>query len=441
MGPSEPPVRFGTDGIRGRAGIEITPELALAVGGAVAEVFPGVPLVVAGDTRRSTPGLAAAAAAGAAHRGAEVWDLGVAPTPAAAFVASRTGAAALVVSASHNPATDNGLKVLAPGGAKLTDADQAAIERQLTAPGPSGPPGRPPGRVLDRPTMVDAWAEHLVGTVGDLGGLRVVLDCAHGAASGPGPAVLAGAGAVVEAVWDAPDGDNINAGCGAVHPEAVAGVTVRRGAEVGFAVDGDADRVVAADGTGTVHDGDAIIAVCARRLLAEGRLPGPGVVVTVMSNLGLRRSLAAAGVEVVEVPVGDRHVAAELARRGWSLGGEQSGHVIFTDLAPTGDGLLTALQVCETIVRAGRPLGELVAGCFQRLPQVLRNVPVPDPAAAARRAAAVTREVTADLGEDGRVVVRPSGTEPVLRIMVEAPTGAAAEEAAARIAAAATADT
>ncbi|HUF31726.1 MAG TPA: phosphoglucosamine mutase [Acidimicrobiales bacterium] len=439
-------LRFGTDGIRGVANVELTPELVLALGRATATVLGGGRVLVARDTRRSGPLLEAALVAGLTAEGCDVERLGVLPTPGVAWMAATEGVAGAMISASHNPFADNGVKLFVPGGRKVDDATQtaleAALDRFLDQGGPTGPTGERRGAEVGAVTdggeaAAARYLESLVASLEgrDLAGLHVVLDCANGAASSVAPRAVGQLGARVEVIAAEPDGVNINEGCGSNHPEALQAAVVAAGADLGLAFDGDADRVVAVDHTGALVDGDHLIAMCAVDLAARDRLAGRTVVVTVMTNLGFRLAMARAGIEVVETAVGDRHVLEALEEGGWSLGGEQSGHVIFRDLATTGDGTLTGLQILDLVRRSGRTLADLAAGAMTRLPQVLVNVAVarrrPDVAEAV---AGEIAAVEAALGEPGRVLIRPSGTEPVVRVMVEAPTAAAAEDGARRLA-------
>lgn len=427
-------LRFGTDGVRGVANTELTPELALALGRAAAHVLGPAPAFVVGrDTRRSGQMLEAAFAAGLASAGVDALLLGVAPTPAVAWVCADAGLPGAVISASHNPFPDNGIKLFAAGGRKLPDAVEAAVEGELAA-GPGDPAGRPVGEGVGTTAAlaehVEAWAAAVAATLEGrrLDGLRVVLDCANGAASDVAPGVFEDLGAEVHLLHARPDGTNINQRCGATDTADLRRAVRDLGADIGIALDGDADRCIAVDAAGQEVDGDQAIAVLALDRKARGLLPGDAVVVTVMSNLGLRLAMAEAGIQVVETPVGDRHVLDAIEAGGYALGGEQSGHVIQRDLATTGDGVLTGVHLCDVVVRTGRPLAELAA-VVTKLPQVLRNVRLP------RRgldvAALVADDVAAAerrLGSTGRVLLRPSGTEPVVRIMVEA---ASAEEATA----------
>ncbi len=437
------PLEFGTDGVRGLANAELTPELVLALGRAAARVLGG-PFLVGRDTRRSGPMLQAAFSAGAASEGVAVVDLGVLPTPGVAYVSARWDAPGAVISASHNPFPDNGVKLFAPGGRKLTDAEEQTLEQELHAlvagtAGGDRPTGAGVGHLDLDPAAVEAYAAHLISSLEGrtLEDLTVVVDCGHGAASTVAPDVLAITGATVHVLGAAPDGVNVNAGCGSTDLGPLRTAVVELGADVGFAFDGDADRVLAVDAAGGVVDGDHLIALCALDLRGRGRLKDDTVVVTVMTNLGFRRAMEAAGIAVHETPVGDRHVLEALDAGGWSLGGEQSGHLIFRALATTGDGILTGLQVLDIVARTGRPLADLASKAMTRLPQVLRNVAVAARADgdAIRLMAPAVEAEQARLGAGGRVLVRPSGTEPVVRVMVEAQTEEQAEGVALRLAA------
>jgi phosphoglucosamine mutase len=430
-------MRFGTDGVRGAANSELTAAFALQLGRAAARVLGASIAYVGGDSRISTPMLEAAIVAGLATEGVEVHRLGLAPTPAVAFHAARDGAMGAVVSASHNPYHDNGIKLFAPGGTKLPDDVEDRIEEQLHA---LGGPDRAPGRVIDAPAVDEAYVDHLVAALAgrSLGGLRVVVDAANGAASRVAGPALRAAGADVSVINDAPDGMNINAGCGATAPSALAAEVVRVGAHAGLALDGDGDRLIAVDERGRTVDGDHVIAICARDLHARGELHAATVVVTVMTNLGFRLAMERDGIDVVETPVGDRYVLDALQRGGFTIGGEQSGHVIFPSWSTTGDGLLTGLALLDVCTRAGRRLSALVDESMTQLPQVLVNVRVDEPLAdVAERYADEIARAASPLGSNGRILVRPSGTEPLVRVMVEAPTAdlaaATAESLAATI--------
>lgn len=429
-------MRFGTDGVRGRANTELTASYALDLGRSAAKVLRASRAVVGGDTRISTPMLEAAFVAGLAAEGVEVIRLGVTPTPAVAFEAARLGAMGAVVSASHNPYHDNGIKLFAPGGTKLPDDVEARIEHELTVLGPTtGEPGVVHGR-----RDPSAYVDHLVGVLEgrDLRGLRVVVDAANGAASHIVADVFQRAGAGVVVVNASPDGRNINDECGATHPASLRDLVVAERAHVGVALDGDADRLIAVDERGDVVDGDHIIAICAEDLRERGLLRSDTVVVTVMTNLGFRIAMREAGIDVVETPVGDRYVLEALAAGNFSLGGEQSGHVIFTDHATTGDGMLTALALLDVVQRSGKQLSQLAERAMTQLPQVLVNVRVgvrrPD---VAELIADDIAAAAAPLGDHGRILVRPSGTEPLIRVMVEAETAdlarTTAESLAARV--------
>lgn len=443
--------RFGTDGIRGVANLELTPELALALGRAAARHLPGPGFVVGRDPRRSSPMLAAALAAGLAAEGRDVSDVGVVPTPAVAYLAARRGVPGAVVSASHNAWTDNGIKLFSAAGCKVPDEAEKAIEAELEALSSSRLDAAPlrevavaaeaPPRVgclATDPGGVEEYLEHIVGAVpeGSVAGRSVVLDCANGAASAVAPEAFARLGVRVVVLHASPDGMNVNAGCGSTDTSSLVAAMATGMADVGLAFDGDADRLVAVDEQGVVVDGDHLLALFATDLARRGELAGGGVVVTVMSNLGLRRALEAQGIEVVVTPVGDRHVADALRERGFALGGEQSGHLVFPRHATTGDGILTGVLLLELLARRGEPLSVLARGAMERLPQELRSVPVPDPSRLAE-AAALWEEaarIEAGFGGAGRVLLRASGTEPVVRVMVEAPNPVAAAEAVERLA-------
>jgi phosphoglucosamine mutase len=430
-------LRFGTDGVRGRVGDELTPELVLALGRSAARVLGGDRFLVARDPRLSGPLLEGALAAGLAAEGSTVERLGVLPTPAVAALAAAEGVPGAVISASHNSYADNGVKLFTAGGRKLDDAVEERLEAELDRRPAEPLTGDAVGEVVDRAEAAERYVDGLVASLEGrrLDGLRVVLDCANGAASVVGPAALRRLGAEVDVVAADPDGRNINQGCGSTAPGMLADRVRAVGADAGLAVDGDADRVVAVDASGRVVDGDHLMAVCALDLAARDRLAERTVVVTVMTNLGFRLAMAEHGIRVVETPVGDRYVLEALHDGRWSLGGEQSGHVIFPDLATTGDGILTGIQVLDVMCRSGRPLTDL-ASVMRSLPQVLRNVALPTRGVDV--GAALADEVAAEeaaLGE-GRVLLRSSGTEPVVRVMVEAGTSEQAEAAAGRLAAA-----
>jgi len=435
-------VRFGTDGIRGVANVDLTPEIALAVGRSAARVL-GDRFVVGRDPRRSGPMLEAALVAGLTAEGVDPVLLGVVPTPTVAFASRLLDVPGAVISASHNPFADNGIKFFAAGGRKLPDALEAAVESDLAArldgtTVASGREGAAVGTAGEGTDLIDAYVEHVVATVDGtdgLGGMEIVVDCSNGAASELGPRILRALGAVVTVINASPDGTNINAGCGSTDPAQLQAEVVARGAAAGLAFDGDADRVIAVDERGALVDGDQILAVCAIDMAARGALVGNTFAITVMSNLGLRRAMAERGLALVETPVGDRHVWAAMEEHGLALGGEQSGHVIFAEHAETGDGILTGVLLLDAVNRSGASLSEL-AGVVTRFPQVLLNVRVGDRAGLDGADAfwAEVRAVEAELGDAGRVLVRPSGTEPVVRVMVEAATDEQATELADRLA-------
>jgi phosphoglucosamine mutase len=441
-------LRFGTDGVRGEAGTDLTPELVLALGRAAARVLAAdgaAPAFVIGrDTRWSGPMLQAAVSAGLAAEGVDVVDLGVLPTPGVAAVAAARGLPAAVISASHNPYSDNGVKLFAVGGRKLQEGDEEQVEAELgklTRARSRAVTGSGIGRLTVDPDARGWYCDRVVGAVEGrrLEGVRVVLDCANGAAVATAPDILAGAGAdVVEVLAAAPDGCNINAGCGSTDPSVLAAAVLAHRADAGLAFDGDADRVIAVDGAGAVVDGDRLLGLFAVDLRRRGRLAKDTVVVTVMTNLGFHLAMSAAGVAVHQTNVGDRYVLEALDENGWSLGGEQSGHLIFRDLATTGDGVLSGLLLLDLMARTQQPLARLAADVMDRLPQVLRNLAVSDRDALARAEPvwAEVRAVEAELGDYGRVLLRQSGTEPVVRVMVEAPTEEAANQAADRLVAA-----
>jgi phosphoglucosamine mutase len=435
---------FGTDGVRGLANAELSPELALAVAGAAARVLIGHdpthrPLAVVGrDPRASGEMLEAAVVAGLASAGADVLRVGVLPTPAIAFLTGAYGAdLGVMLSASHNPMPDNGIKLFARGGHKLDDEIEGEIEALVALGPPTGrPTGAAVGRVRDAGDARERYINYLLAAVPTrLEGLHVVVDCAHGSAATVAPEVYRRAGATVTVIAADPDGLNINDGVGSTHMEGLAKAVVAEGADLGIAHDGDADRCLAVSADGELVDGDQILAICAIDLHQAGRLREDTVVGTVMSNLGFHHAMRDAGITVITTAVGDRYVLEALRAKSLPLGGEQSGHVVFTDEASTGDGLLTALHVMATEVRSGRSLAEL-AGVLHRLPQVLINVTVADKQATAASAdvLAAVQAAEAELGDNGRVLLRPSGTEQLVRVMVEAGTLAQAQRLATDVA-------
>jgi phosphoglucosamine mutase len=433
---------FGTDGVRGRANADLTPELAMSVAVAAAHVLAErdrthPPVAVVGrDPRASGEMLEAAVVAGLASAGATVERVGVLPTPGVAHLVGELGAdLGVMLSASHNPMPDNGVKLFAAGGHKLPDEVEDEIEGSLSAAWPR-PVGAKVGRVYDRSDGQERYLAHLLAaTPHRLDGLKVVVDCANGAASMVAPEAYRRLGAEVVAIAAAPDGLNINDGCGSSHLDWLRAAVVERGADLGVAHDGDADRCLAVTAAGDDVDGDQIMAVLAVAMREAGTLTQDTLVATVMSNLGLRLAMSAQGIRLIETKVGDRYVLEELRGRGLALGGEQSGHVVLPAYATTGDGALTALHLMARMTATGRPLADLVS-VVRRLPQVLINVPVGDRAAGASAPEVLdaAKSVEAELGGTGRVLLRPSGTEPLVRVMVEAATADAAREAAERIA-------
>jgi phosphoglucosamine mutase len=425
---------FGTDGVRGVANGVLTPELAVKLSQSAAVILghqeapPGKrPVaVVARDPRVSGEFLASAVEAGLASAGVDVHNAGVLPTPAAAFlVADFDAEFGVMISASHNPAPDNGIKFLGRGGHKLDDAQENAIEAQMAAE-PPRPQGAEVGRVQRFSDAEDRYVVHLLQSLGgtSLEGLTVVLDCAHGAASGCSPEAFAAAGAHVVVIGADPDGININEGYGSTHLENLQEAVVAHGADLGIAHDGDADRCLAVDHTGRVIDGDQIMGVLAIMLHEQGRLKDGTLVATVMSNLGLRLGMEAAGIAVKETKVGDRYVLEGMRAGGYSLGGEQSGHLIFSEFATTGDGVLTGLQIAARLADTGKPLQQLADEAMEQLPQVLVNVPGVDKTQVGTHEALLDAVAATEqrLGETGRVLLRSSGTEPLVRVMVEAET-------------------
>jgi len=422
---------FGTDGVRGEAGTFLTAELATALGRATTASLEAQrpQVLIVRDTRESGPMLESALAAGIAAAGGDALLGGVLPTPAAAILVRRLGLdLAAVVSASHNPFHDNGIKFFDGRGVKLADEAEARIEALIE----EAPAAEQAGHVRELNGGLDDYLRELEAAFPfDLSGRKVVLDCAHGATFRAAPAIFERLGAEVETIGVEPDGRNINAGCGSTHIEALAERVAASEAEIGFAFDGDGDRVLAVDGSGRVHDGDELIALAARGMAGRGELNG-GVVVTVMSNFGFHQAMEEAGIEVAVTQVGDRYVIDEMNRRGWPLGGEQSGHIIASDFVSTGDGIAAALMTMREL--GGARLEDAVP--MEKLPQVLINVKVAEREAIAGATAvweAVEREGEGLEGR-GRVLLRPSGTEPLVRVMVEAPTADEAEGTAQRLA-------
>jgi phosphoglucosamine mutase len=425
---------FGTDGVRGVAGVDLTADLSQSLANAAAAVLGARSAVVGRDTRPSGPELESAIVAGLTRAGVDVQIAGVVPTPAVAHLVIQGADMGVMISASHNPAPDNGIKFFAAGGHKLSDAVEDAIEAALSRPMAVG---GAPGRAVDvHDTATKSYVEHLLETLPHrLDGLRVVVDCANGSAGAVAAAAYGGAGAEVTVINAESDGRRINEACGATHIEAVQSAVRSHRADVGIAHDGDADRCIAVDATGAVVDGDAILAVLALALHERGQLAHNAVVATVMSNLGFKQAMSANGITVHETPVGDRYVLERMLETGAVLGGEQSGHVVLRDYAPTGDGLLSGLHLLARVAESGRPLAEL-ASAMTRFPQALVAVRVVDKAAAMASPKLSTAIAAAEreLNGNGRVLVRPSGTEPVVRVMVEAREERIANALAARVA-------
>jgi phosphoglucosamine mutase len=444
------PRLFGTDGVRGLANSDLTVELALGLARAAAVVLGKGRVadgrrasgrrpvaVIARDPRISGDFLSAAVASGLASSGVDVYDAGVVPTPAAAFlVADFKADLGVMISASHNAAPDNGIKFFATGGTKLPDEVEDRIEAALDAPKLS-PTGGDVGRIRRFADAEDRYIVHLLSTLPNrLDGLHIVLDCAHGAAAGVSPQVFTDAGATVTVIGADPDGININEGVGSTHLGPLQSAVIAHGADLGIAHDGDADRCLAVDAQGNVVDGDQIMAILAVSMAERGVLVDNTLVATVMSNLGLRRAMADRGIRMLETAVGDRYVLEALSEHGLSLGGEQSGHVIMTRFATTGDGILTGLHVAAEMARTGKSLAEL-ASVMTVYPQVLVNVRGVDHHRLAEDAviAQAVAAAEARLGDSGRVLLRPSGTEPMVRVMVEAADQPVADEIAESLAA------
>lgn len=426
-------LRFGTDGVRGPAS-ELTDALVVALGQAATQVLGNSGFVIGRDTRESGERLENALAVGLSRGGAQPLSMGIVPTPAVAWICAQRGLPGAVISASHNPWSDNGIKFFAAGGRKLSDDLETALEQALDAVVARAEADIETELVIGIETDVNAvaeWCDAVASSVSAVAPMRMVIDCANGSASSVAPGIFRGLGLDVEVLHAQPDGRNINDACGSTHPGDLQKAVVASGAALGLAFDGDADRLLAVDERGELVDGDQLIALFARDLRDRGQLAGDRVVVTVMSNLGFRLAMDAQGIEVVETPVGDRHVLEALARTSSSLGGEQSGHIVFADRATTGDGVLSGIQLVDLVGRAQTPLSVLADAAMERFPQVLRNVRLEN-----RRddiAEVIADDIAAveqSLGDRGRVLIRLSGTEPLVRVMVEAPTLEQAEAAA-----------
>jgi phosphoglucosamine mutase len=432
---------FGTDGIRGLANVDLTAELALDVAVAAAHILvensSKRPRAIVGqDSRASGEFLEAAVVAGLTSAGVDVYRVGIVPTPAVAYLVASTGAdLGVMISASHNPMPDNGIKLFQRGGEKLADDVEALVEARIGEPW-QRPTGAAVGRVINDDQLVDKYIEHLLSTIDvSLSGLKVVVDCANGASSFTAPVALTRAGAEVIAIANTPDGWNINDGVGSTHLDYLRNAVLKNGADVGIAHDGDADRCLAIDATGAEIDGDVIMAILAKGFKARGKLKANTIVGTVMSNLGFMQAMAEAGIEVVRTAVGDRYVLEAMLQSDFNLGGEQSGHVIMRDHANTGDGLLTALQLLAEVKRSGQTLQEL-SRVMVRFPQVLINVKnvAKERLASSTAIANAVKAAEAELGSNGRVLLRASGTEPLVRVMVEAQSDAVAQSVAKKLA-------
>jgi phosphoglucosamine mutase len=432
---------FGTDGIRGLANVDLTAELALDVAVAAAHILVensnDRPRAIVGqDSRASGEFLEAAVVAGLTSAGVDVYRVGVVPTPAVAYLVASTGAdLGVMISASHNPKPDNGIKLFQRGGEKLADEVEALVEARIGEPW-QRPTGAAVGRVINDDQLVDKYIEHLLSTIDvSLSGLKVVVDCANGASSFTAPVALSRAGAEVIALANTPDGWNINDGVGSTHLDYLRNAVLKNGADVGIAHDGDADRCLAIDATGAEIDGDVIMAILAKGFKVQGKLKANTIVGTVMSNLGFMHAMAESGIEVVTTAVGDRYVLEAMLQSDFNLGGEQSGHVIMRDYANTGDGLLTALQLLAEVKRSGQTLQEL-SRVMVRFPQVLINVKnvAKERLATSNAITDAVKAAEVELGSNGRVLLRASGTEPLVRVMVEAQSDAVAQSVATKLA-------
>lgn len=433
---------FGTDGVRGVANVELTPELAFKLGYAAAKYFSregSAPKIIIGrDTRRSGQMLEAALAAGICSAGGNAHLLGVMPTPAVSFLTSVVKAnAGVVISASHNPFEDNGIKFFSRTGHKLPDAVEDEIEAIVKTPidYSKAVSGSSVGSIVHEDNLAELYIKHILGTAyADLKGLKVVMDCSNGANSQIAPVILRSLGAEVITIFNEPNGININNGCGSTHLEALQQKVVEVGAHVGIANDGDADRCLAVDENGEALDGDQIMLICALELMKRKKLQDNMLVVTVMSNVGLHQAMKAHGGKTCKTAVGDRYVLEEMLKHNYSIGGEQSGHIIFSEFAKTGDGILTAVQLLCAIVKNNKSLSEL-GSVMTKYPQVLLNVRVKDKNGWQERAAIqeVIKKYQDELGDNGQILVRASGTEPLIRVMAEGPNQERLEQIASAI--------
>ncbi|GDX16354.1 phosphoglucosamine mutase [Actinomycetes bacterium] len=435
---------FGTDGIRGLANVDLTAELALDVAVAAAHILveslgntsKRPHAIVGQDSRASGEFLEAAVVAGLTSAGVDVYRVGVLPTPAIAFLVAETGAdLGVMISASHNPAPDNGIKLFARGGEKLADSLEAAIEARMGEPW-QRPTGKDVGRVIEDKGARDKYIAHLLKTVDtSLTGIKVVVDCANGAASFVAPTALEKAGATVVAIANTPTGLNINDGVGSTHLDFLRDAVIKNKADIGIAHDGDADRCLAIDAEGNTIDGDYILAILAQGFKSRGKLSDATVVATVMSNLGFLIAMKDAGINVAKTAVGDRYVLENMLENNYTLGGEQSGHIIMREFSGTGDGLLTALQLLCEMTRSKKSLKEL-SSIMQRFPQVLINVSgvAKDKLESSTAISTAVAKYELELGDAGRILLRASGTEPLVRVMVEAQSDSIAKEIAEKLA-------
>lgn len=435
--------RFGTDGLRGKARTDISQRLSYALGQSLVDIYGDGTFVIGRDTRESGPELESALVAGITAAGGVSESLGVVPTPAVAWACVDQNCSGVMISASHNPYGDNGLKVFAPGGLKIEDEVQDKIHERLIENYANAPEA---SDLVVKDTLADSelpmgWESSVIDSVTSpdaskpFAGIKVVLDCANGSAYQAGPRIFSELGAELTVIANEPDGVNINAGIGSTHPEKLAAKVVETSADLGFAFDGDADRLIAVDSTGAVVDGDRIIALLAKHMNSVGELAASTVVVTVMSNLGFQNAMAEAGIHVVTTPVGDRHVLAELEANQLSLGGEQAGHIICRNISTSGDGILAAVQLLHALKQNGLDLANAAREVMTTVPQVLVNVTLQDRVTTVPNSLMdEVKRTESDFGSKGRVLVRPSGTEPLLRIMVEHTDRSVAEAAAKELA-------
>ena len=429
-------LEFGTDGVRGRANQELTPEFALSFGRALAGVFQPKTVIIGRDTRISGAMLSSALASGLSSSGVSVVDLGVMPTPGVAYISAKRGVAGIVISASHNPYEDNGIKVFAPGGLKLEDEIEMQIH-SLILSGNFNPATSEVGEIVHDSTALDEYTSYLLSNcrLSESRRLKAVIDCSNGAAVSVAPGLFSTLNLDVKFIGVSPDGRNINKNCGSVYPELLIETVRERQADLGIALDGDADRMLAVDSDGNLIDGDQLMAIFALDLKERFKLVRDSVVVTVMTNLGFRQAMAENGIQVLETQVGDRYVLKALEENGLVFGGEQSGHIIFRNLATTGDGLLSAVMLVELISRKRRSLGELAAQAMSKLPQSMVSMEFEDPKRVNQMPglSEFIGALEVSLEGTGRILVRPSGTEPKVRVMAEATTREMADKVVAEI--------